>query len=854
MDPPHFVTEELTMIPRFLLRELPQELEPLTDLALNLRFTWGQLGEKLWRAVSPEIWEQTENPWLILQSVPLERFEELVRDPEWMDEFRTLVERLDGYRRDPGWYGATHSVGDIKRIAYFSMEFGLGEAMPLYAGGLGVLAGDHLKAAADLGVPIVGVGLLYQEGYFRQLLDSNGWQHEAYPYNDPGSLPVQPVLGRDGTWLQVQLGIPGRTVRFRVWQATVGRVALYLLDSNDPLNGPVVRGITSKLYGGGTELRLMQEMVLGIGGCRVLQALGINFDVCHLNEGHPAFAVLERARLIREKHDLSFWEALSATRAGNVFTTHTPVPAGFDTFSPLLIKEYFAYWTEYLGQLGISIEELLALGRKNPSDESEPFNMAYLAMRGCASANGVSRLHGEVSRRIFSDLYPGWPEREVPVKHVTNGVHTPSWNSPAAFDFWTGAYGSRACWLGDLGGLCEPLGAVADEDLWALREHGRANLVDYVRRNLAQLRARRPPDLPHLTDAESVLDPGALTLGFARRFTEYKRPNLLLHDSDRLARLLTDSERPVQLVMAGKAHPADNAGKRMIRQWAEFVKSHAVSHRAVFLEDYDMSVAQKLVQGVDVWINTPRRPWEASGTSGMKILANGGINLSVRDGWWAEAYSPEVGWAIGEDSEHYEAGRDAREADELYRVLEEQVVPEFFERDSFGIPRAWVSRMRASMSLLTVQYSSNRMVREYVEKIYLPAAREFRRRVEDNCARAVELHAWKARLDKHWHKTRFGECMANRVNDSWSFQVKVFLGELSPGDVRVELYADSLGDEGPVQNVMELKEAPVTPADGCVYIAGIHTDRPAEHFTPRIVAFHPDVAVPIETALIRWQR
>lgn len=842
------------MVPRFLPRELPQELEPLTELALNLRFTWGQLGDKLWHAVSPEIWELTENPWLILQTVPQERFEELMRDPEWMEEFKTLVERLHGYKRDPGWYGATYSAGDIKRVAYFSMEFGLGEALPLYAGGLGVLAGDHLKAAADLGVPMVGIGLLYQEGYFRQLLDTKGWQQEAYPYNDPGSLPIEPVLTRDGTWLQVKLDIPGRPVRFRVWKAMVGRVELYLLDSNDPINGPVVRGITSKLYGGGTELRLMQEMVLGIGGCRVLQAVGIDCDVFHLNEGHPAFAVLERARNLRERRNLSFWEALWATRAANVFTTHTPVPAGFDTFSPSLVKEYFSYWPDYLDQLGISIEEFLALGRKNPSDEAEPFNMAYLAMRGCAKVNGVSRLHGEVSRGIFSELYPGWPVHEVPVEHVTNGVHTPSWSSPAALDLWTNAYGSRACWLGNLGGLCESFGDVSDEDLWALRNHQRARLVGYVRRSLALLRARRQADPTQVRDAATVLDPQALTLGFARRFTEYKRPNLLLHNAKRLIELLTRSDRPVQLVLAGKAHPHDEPGKRMIQEWAEFAENASVSHRAVFLEDYDMSVAQQLVQGVDVWINTPRRPWEASGTSGMKILVNGGINLSVQDGWWAEAYSAEVGWAVGEDSEHYDHGRDAREADELYRVLEEQVVPEFYDRDSSGIPRAWVARMRASMGLLAPQYSSNRMVREYVQDMYVPAASEFRRRMEDDCSLAIELHAWKQKLSRHWSGISFGRCVSSRLHDCWNFTVEIFLGELSPGDVRVELYADPVGEAEPERIAMELNEAPIDARSGLIYVADVHTERPAEHFTPRVIPFHPNASVPMEAAPIRWQR
>ena len=658
----------------FLSRDVPKELEDLVNLAFDLRVTWSHLGDMLWRTINPDIWDATQNPCVILQNTPRERFEKLAKDRGLMEEFRNLVQACEEYLGEPGWCGRVYSDPDLRGIAYFSMEFGVGEALPLYAGGLGVLAGDHLKAASDLGVPLYGVGLLYQEGYFRQLLDANGMQYEAYPYNDPMSLPVQPVLTESGNWLRVSLGLPGRELLLRVWKVNVGRVTLYLLDANDPMNGPIGRGVTGKLYGGGTEMRLVQEIVLGMGGWKALEALGLEIDVCHLNEGHAAFAVLERAHRFMEQHRVSFWEALWATRAGNVFTTHTPVAAGFDTFSPALIEKYFSSEWDFGRQLGVSLDELLALGRKDPGNEAEPFNMAYLAIRGCSHANGVSRLHGAVSRQIFQGLYPSWPEREVPVGYVTNGVHAPSWNSGEASELWHEAYGDP-CWIEDMEGLPEAIGGVSDEVLWRFRGRQRAELVDYVRRKLAAQLLRRGATQEDVSNASVILDKEVLTLGFARRFTEYKRPNLLLTDPGRLVTLLNNADRPVQIVIAGKAHPADEPGKRMIKQWADFVSNSEVRRRAVFLEDYDMSVAQQLVQGVDVWVNTPRRPWEASGTSGMKVLVNGGLNLSVLDGWWAEAYSSDVGWAIGDGKEHNEPDWDVVEAEQLYRLLEEEVVP-----------------------------------------------------------------------------------------------------------------------------------------------------------------------------------
>jgi starch phosphorylase len=840
------------MIPLLLTRHLPKPLEDLATLALDLRVTWSHLGDTLWRTINPELWEATQNPCVVLYHTPRERFEKLTADSAFMEEFQRLVMTARQYLAEAGWCGICYPSSQLKGVAYFSMEFGVGEDLPLYAGGLGVLAGDHLKAASDLAVPLYGVGLLYQEGYFRQILDDQGMQYEAYPYNDPTSIPIQPALTPSGNWLRVSLGLPACELFLRVWKVNVGRVTLYLLDSNDPMNGPIGRGVTGKLYGGGTELRLIQEVVLGIGGWKALEALGLDIDVCHLNEGHAAFAVLERARRFMKTQGVSFREALWATRAGNVFTTHTPVAAGFDAYSPALIAKYFSAAWDYGNQLGISLEDFLALGRKDPTDDSEPFNMAYLAMRGCSRANGVSQLHGAVSRRIFQPLYPSWPEREVPVGHVTNGVHAPSWNSAWAFNLWCEAYG-RPCWIGTLEGLSEAIEDLSDEDLWNFRGHQRADLVAHVRRRLRIQLLRRGLGPEVAAGAGEMLEPEVLTLGFARRFTEYKRPNLLLTDPERLIRLLGNRERPVQIVIAGKAHPHDEPGKRMIKEWANFVSRREVWRRAVFLEDYDMSLAQQLVQGVDVWINTPRRPWEASGTSGMKVLVNGGLNLSVLDGWWAEAYAPDVGWAIGDGKEHPEPDWDAAEADQLYRKLEEEVIPQFYERDDQGIPSAWVAKMRASMSRLAPEFSTNRMVRQYVEQMYVPAAAAFRARSDERSETSVELYAWATGLSEAWHSLRFGRLDITREGGTLRFEVEVDLGDISPDDVQVQLYADPLDDEGSIV-IMRYEEQPAGATYGCLYRCEITSPRPREHFTPRIVPYHPEALIPGELPLVLWQR
>ncbi len=575
------------------------------------------------------------------------------------------------------------------KIAYFSMVFGLSEALPIYSGGLGILAGDHLKTASDLGVPLIGLGLLYQQGYFHQVIANDGSQIEAFPYNDPSMLPVVPVRKKDGSRLRVKLRLPGRDLFLRVWKAQVGRVDLYLLDSNDPLNSPWDRATTANLYDPGEERRLIQEIVLGAGGWLALQAMDIDVDVCHINEGHASFLVLARAYSFMMKHKVPFSVALWATRAGNVFTTHTSVASGFDSFDKSLIDRYARWAAE---SVGITAEELLNLGRVNPEDENSSYVMALLAMRGCSHVNGVSRLHGEVSRRIFQPLFRRWPPAEVPIEHITNGVHVSSWESPATKKIWSRACGYENEDLTDVETILE-ISRLGDAELWSFRAEERKSLVDYVRRRFIRQLKEHGANAETIQKASNVLDPNALTIGFARRFASYKRPTLLLRDADRFARILKDLKRPVQFIVAGKAHPKDDEGKRMVREMAQFASRPDLFDKVVFLEDYDIALAQKLLSGVDLWINVPRRPMEASGTSGMKILANGGLNLSVLDGWWAEAYDPEVGWRLGDGRDYLGPQQDESDADQLYRLLEEQIIPEFYTHDSEGFPSAWIDRI-----------------------------------------------------------------------------------------------------------------------------------------------------------------
>jgi starch phosphorylase len=665
-------------------------------------------------------------------------------------------------------------------------------------------------------------------------------------------LPITPLRQANGEWLRLEIALPGYSVWLRAWQVQVGRVKLYLLDSNDAANYPVQRGITSELYGGGPELRLKQEMLLGIGGWRLFGALGIRPEVCHLNEGHAAFAVLERARSFMQETALPFEVALAVTRAGNVFTTHTAVAAGFDRYPPALIEQYLGGYARE--KLGTAIHDLLALGRQNPDDSSENFNMAYLAIRGSGTVNGVSRLHGKVSRHLFEPLFPQWPADEVPIGHVTNGVHMPTWDSAPADDLWTEACGKDR-WLGTTETLAEKIRRVSDARLWQFRTAASKSLVEYARERLSRQLTASGASAGAVEEVKHLFDPGALTLGFARRFATYKRPNLLLHDPERLLRLLTIPHRRVQLIIAGKAHPEDSAGQALIHAWIQFIRRPETRPHIIFLSDYDMLLTEQLVQGVDVWINTPRRPWEACGTSGMKVLVNGGVNLSELDGWWAEAYSPEVGWALGDGREHGDdPAWDALEADALYDLLEREVIPEFYARDRSGIPTAWVRRMRESMAQLTPRFSASRAVSEYTEQHYLPAAAAYHLRSANKGAIGGHIVHWQHSLEQKWATLRFGEVKVETRGGQHIFDVEVYLADLEPNAVRVELYADGVNGGDPVRQEMKSVRRIDGAPGGYVYGTAVSAVRPQVDFTARLIPHCDGVAIPLEDARILWQR
>jgi starch phosphorylase len=823
-------------------------MDSLKELALNLHWSWNHAADELWEALDSYLWETTQNPWVILRTVSHDKINALLATPKFQEQLSKLLQHKREHFSADAWFQKEHRGAVLSAVAYFSMEFMLTEALPIYSGGLGNVAGDQMKAASDLGVPVVGVGLLWGQGYFRQDFNADGRQRALYPVNDPGQLPIQPVRRPDGEWLRLQIQLPGAKIWLRCWQVNVGRNKLYLLDANDFANTAAHRGITSELYGGDPEMRLKQEIVLGIGGWRLLRELGLHPEVCHLNEGHAAFAVLERARCYMEDHRVPFEVAFTIVRAGNMFTTHTAVPAGFDRFAPELVRKYLARYAK--DELTIPMERLLAFGRQNGGNASEPFNMAYLALRGSAQVNGVSKLHGEVSRHIFQPLFPSWPQAEVPIGSVTNGIHVPTWDSAGSDALWTKACGADR-WRYDRP-ISDDVRRLSNTDLWQMRTEARREMLVQVRdRYVRQISAEGSSPL----DVAGGFKDGVLTAGFARRFATYKRPDLLLHDSERLIRLLTNPERPVQLVIAGKAHPEDKPGQALIKQWNDFIKRPEVRGRVVFLSDYDMQMAQELVQGMDLWINTPRRPWEACGTSGMKVLANGGLNVSELDGWWAEAYVPEVGWAIGDGKEHGEdPAWDAAEVEQLYTLLEQQIVPEFYDRDAQGLPTRWLERVRESMARLTPEFSASRAIRQYTNDHYLPAAAGYQRRAAGDGKLGADLVQWQHSLADQWSTMSFGTFTSETGDGQHRFKVEIVPGGLHADQFRVELYAAQTTTGGRTPEVIPACDSSVGPSGTLLYSVCCPATRPADDYTARVVPSHAGALVPLEASQILWQR
>ena len=836
----------------------PLGIDALNELALNLHWSWNHAADALWEALDEGLWKTTQNPWVILQTVSADKINTLLATPDFQGLLSSLLLHKHKFFSADAWFQKTHREAELSAVAYFSMEFMLTEALPIYSGGLGNVAGDQMKAASDLGVPVVGIGLLWGQGYFRQDFDAEGNQRVLYPVNDPGQLPVQPLRRANGEWLRIQIQLPGAMIWLRCWQVLVGRTKLFLLDANDFANSPAHRGITSELYGGDGEMRLKQEIVLGIGGWRLLRELGMHPEVCHLNEGHAAFAVLERARYYMADHRVSFEQALMITRAGNLFTTHTAVPAGFDRFDPALCCRYLSHYAKE--ELGVALETLLALGRQNPEDASESFNMAYLALRGSGQVSGVSKLHGEVSRHIFQPLFPRWPQAEVPIGSVTNGIHVPTWDSTEADRLWTRACGADR-WRGERP-LTEDVRQLTDSELWQMRSGARRTMLTQVReRYTRQLSAE---GVSHANDTE-ILKDDVLTIGFARRFATYKRPDLLLHDPGRLIRLLTSVRRPVQLILAGKAHPEDRPGQALIKQWNDFIERPEVRGHVVFLSDYDMQMAQELVKGMDLWVNTPRRPWEACGTSGMKVLVNGGLNISELDGWWAEAYTPKVGWAIGDGREHGEdSAWDTSEVESLYTLLEQQVVPEFYDRDAQGMPCRWLERVRESMATLTPEFSASRAIREYTNDLYVPAAERYKARAANDGRLGVELFEWQHTIAAQWSTLRFGDVTSDTKDNLHQFRISVLPGVLRPDQFRVELYAAPTQESGAAPEILAVCHASTESAGTLVYSATCPAKRPVTDYTARILPSfgdpshvgpaHGGVCIPLEARQILWQR
>ena len=895
-----------------VLPHLPERLQALHKLAYNLWWCWNPEAVALFRRIDAELFEASDhNPVRLLGKVDQARLQQLLEDDGFLAHLDRVEVLFDIYMNASTWYQEKLATGSFARsavghrhaalghngsaengtadtavatvvlaearrpkvesrrvplkaaqyVAYFSAEFGISESLPIYSGGLGVLAGDHLKAASDLGIPLVGVGLMYREGYFRQYLNIDGWQQERYPENDFFHLPLIPETREKGEPLLVDVPFPGRTVWARIWRIQVGRVPLYLLDTNIPQNSPDDRPITSRLYGGDHDMRIRQEIVLGIGGVRALRLLGKPPTVCHMNEGHSAFCGLERIRELMEEHHLDFASAREAVTAGTAFTTHTPVPAGNDVFSPQLIEQYLGH---LLPSFRIGLHELLGLGRQNPNDPAEPFCMTVLAIRLANVSNGVSALHGKVSRKMWKAIWPELPEAEVPITHVTNGIHTPTWVSPDLSQLYDRYLGPQWSERPAEAEVWKRVDHIPDAELWRTHERRRERLVAFARQRLRRQLTNRGAPPAEVARAEEVLDPEALTIGFARRFATYKRGTLLFRNLDRLTALLTNKERPVQIIFSGKAHPRDHGGKELIAAILHVARRPELRRNIVFLEDYDMGVARYLVQGVDVWLNNPRRPLEASGTSGMKVGCNGGLNMSVLDGWWEEGYDKSNGWAIGAGEEYTDLTyQDEVESRAIYDLLEQEVVPLFYNRSRDGLPRGWVRMMKRAILTIGPVFSTGRMVAEYMERCYAPSIERYEHLAADDLGRAGALAKWRQAMHRSWGNVRIEKVEANGANPmhvGGSLDVTTFvrLGPLSPDDVEVQLFSglvDSLGDiPDPATVTMSPGGGPAEKEGNLWTFHGTIPCRASgQHgYAVRVLPRHPDLPHPFEPGLVTW--
>lgn len=856
-----------------ILPSLPEQLKDLKKVAENMFWCWNDEFVELFKRIDSKLWEECgHNPIKLLGTVSQARLEDLARNDGFIYQVNQMVEKMEVELEAPTWYEKINGNNPKPVIAYFSAEFGIHESLPIYSGGLGILAGDHLKSASDLGIPLVGVGLLYQNGYFRQYLNADGWQQEHYVENDFYNMPIEQVRKKSQHPLTVNVSFPQRNVVVQIWKVQVGRVPLYLLDTNVAANSEQDRPITSTLYGGDIETRIRQEIILGIGGYKALVALGLEPNVCHMNEGHAAFMALERVKQIKDKNGMTFSEAFEVAKASNVFTVHTPVPAGNDEFPVQMMDKYFGL---YFAKLGINREQFLALGRLNPDDDKEPFKMPVLAIKISSCRNGVSQLHGEVSRQMWSGLWPDLPATEVPIDSITNGIHLKTWLSAeliSLFERYLGANWNdeaidKSVWAN--------IDSIPDEEFWRIHQRCKEALIGYIRKALKKQLQRRGAYRSELNWADEVLDPEALTIGFARRFATYKRGALILKDIERFTKILANTDKPIQFIFAGKAHPKDASGKEIIRQIVHFANQDSIRRKVVFVEDYDIDVARYLVQGVDIWLNNPRRPMEASGTSGMKAAVNGVLNCSTLDGWWCEGYHPDGGWIIGAGESYDDLGyQDLVESQALYKILEDEIIPLFYGHGSEKLPREWVKRMKNSIKLNAPKFNTGRMVAEYTRKFYSPSALRWSYLTDTEMARARALSEWRARIKSTWREIKIEEVNVKMTGgeEISEFSVKgpqlevgaeievfakAWLGSIAPIDVQLQIYHGTVDSWGNIKDGAAMKMTYEGPTDreGLHQFKGVLrcTASGKQGFAVRVLPQNGDLDNPYDTGMIIWE-
>ncbi|MBE9198352.1 MULTISPECIES: alpha-glucan family phosphorylase [unclassified Nodularia (in: cyanobacteria)] len=840
---------------------LPSRLEPLRQLAYNLHWDWNVESKDLFRRLDTDLWESSRhNPVLMLGTISQARLLEVVEDEGFLAQMDRAARQLEDYLHERTWFQKQRSQKPKECYAYFSAEFGLVDCLPVYSGGLGVLAGDHLKSASDLGLPLVGVGLLYQQGYFAQYLNADGWQQERYPMNDFYNMPLHLERNPDGSELRIAVDYPGRKVYARVWRVQVGMVPLYMLDTNIEPNNPYDHDITDQLYGGDIDMRIHQEIMLGIGGVQMLKALGYDVTAYHMNEGHAAFSALERIRILIQEAGLSYEQAKQVVASSNIFTTHTPVPAGIDLFSPDKVLHYLGYYAEIFG---LPKEQFLGLGRENTGDLSAPFSMAVLALKMATFSNGVAQLHGVVSRQMFQGLWKKVPVEEVPIAAITNGVHARSCVAKSTQELYDRYLGPNWSSAAPDSPLWDRIDTIPDEELWRNHERCRLDMVVYVREHLVKHLRDRGASASEIDQAQEVLDPNVLTIGFARRFATYKRATLWMRDLERIKRiLLSNKDRKVQFVIAGKAHPKDIPGKELIRDINHFIHEQHLEKQVVFVPNYDIHIARLMVAGCDIWLNTPRRPREASGTSGMKAAMNGLPNLSVLDGWWDEADYVRTGWSIGHGENYDDPNyQDEVEANALYELLEKEVVPLFYEhQDADGLPRGWIAKMKDAIRLNCPFFNTARMVGEYAQRAYFPASDRYHILTADHYAPAKELASWKSKLSEQWFNIKIKDIDVSadtdiEVNQTVAVKAKVDLTTLSNDDVRVELYQGTIDANGDIANAVPV----VMDYQGqdsqnlSVYTANItYTASGLQGLSLRVLPHHQHLSSPYEPRLIAW--